>query len=163
MRYLGHRQQQGFTLVEVLVTMVLLSVGLLGLAAMQLYALKDSQGAQLRNLSTTLAYEIGERIRNNRPAALDNLYTIDVGERPVAPPDCEVALCNATQMAAYDLEQWKEALATQLPAGEGAVSRNGDLITVQVFWDERRNEASGFNCNPDDPADLACFSMSFMP
>ena len=153
----------GFTLIEVMVTVVILSLGLLGLAAMQLSALKNSHGAQLRNQATTLAYEIGERIRSNRAAAMDDHYTIAAGESAATTPDCESQICVSNEMAAYDLNQWKGALALQLPSGDGAIVRSGDLLTVSIFWDELRNQAAGTGCDPDNPADLACYSMSFIP
>ena len=156
-------QAQGFTLIEVMVTVLILSLGLLGLAAMQLNALKNAHGSQLRNQATTLAYEIGERIRSNRAAAMDDHYTIAAGEAPATTPDCEALLCAANEMADYDLGQWKSALVLQLPSGEGAIERSGDLLTVRIFWDELRNQATGTGCDPDNPADLACYSMSFIP
>lgn len=153
----------GFTLIEVMVTVLILSIGLLGLAGMQLNALKNSHGAQLRNQATVLAYEIGERIRSNRSAAQGGGYDIAAGAQPAAAPDCETSHCNSSEMADYDLEQWKAALLAALPAGDGEISRTADLITIAVLWDERRNEATGTGCDPDNPADMACYRMSFIP
>ena len=146
-----------------MVTLLVLSIGLLGLAGMQISALKNSHDASLRNQASALSHEIAERMRSNRSAAQDGNYDIGVAELPGNDPDCEAAPCNSGEMAAYDLNQWKAALANQLPAGDGGISRNGDLLSVQVFWDERRNQAGGTGCDPDDPADMACFSMSFIP
>ena len=75
----------------------------------------------------------------------------------------EVYAFRRTEDGRYDLDQWKSALALQLPSGEGAIERSGELLTVRVFWDELRNQATGTNCNPNNPADLACFTMSFIP
>lgn len=150
-------------MVEMLVTVLVLSVGLLGLAGMQINALKSSHGAFLHNQATALSYEIGERIRSNRSAVQQGSYDILFGAQPATAPDCEVANCDAATMADYDLSQWKEALATVLPAGDGAISHLGTLVTIRVFWDERRNDATGTGCDPDNPTDMACFDMSFIP
>lgn len=163
MRRLTSSNSRGFTLIEVMVTVVILSIGLLGLAGMQLNALKNSHGAQLRNQATVLAYEIGERIRSNRSAAQGGGYDIAAGTPPAASQDCEISNCNASEMAGYDLEQWKTALLAALPAGDGEISRSADLITIAVLWDERRNEATGTGCDPDNPADMTCYRMSFIP
>ncbi|MCW8917793.1 MAG: type IV pilus modification protein PilV [Gammaproteobacteria bacterium] len=156
-------QGSGFTLIEVLVTLLVLSIGLLGLAGMQITALKNSHGSSLRNQATALSQEIGERIRSNRADAQSGAYDIAVGALPADSPDCETAPCSGSEMAAYDLNEWKAALTNQLPAGDGAITHSGGLLTVRLFWDERRNDATGTGCDPDNPADLACFEMSFVP
>ncbi len=157
------RHAHGFTLIEVLVTVLVLSLGLLGLAGMQLNALKSSHGSQLRNQASALSYEIGERIRSNRSAAEAGHYDIALAELPASLPDCEAQLCLASEMSAYDLGQWKTALTNQLPEGDGAISRSGRLVTVLVFWDERRSGAGGSDCDPSVPDSMACFEMSFIP
>lgn len=163
MTVLRKQQNSGFTLIEVLVTLLVLSIGLLGLAGMQINALKNSHGASLRNQATALSQEISERIRSNRSGAQSGAYDIAAVALPTASPDCETAPCSSSEMAAYDLNDWKAALTNQLPAGDGAISRSGTLLTVRVFWNERRNDATGTGCDYDNPADLACFEMSFMP
>jgi type IV pilus assembly protein PilV len=157
------RYHHGFSMVEMLVTVLVLSVGLLGLAGMQINALKSSHSAFLHNQATALSYEIGERIRSNRSEVQQGRYDILFGDQPATAPDCEVANCDAATMADYDLSQWKGALATLLPAGDGAISHLDTLVTIRVFWDERRNDATGTGCDPDNPADMACFDMSFIP
>ena len=163
MHRLPSTSAHGFTLIEVMVTVVVFSIGLLGLAGMQLQALKSSHGSQLRNQATALTYEIGERIRSNRAAVVPGHYDINAAEQPATTADCEVAHCNASEMASYDLNQWKAALLSALPAGDGSVSRDTQLVTIAVFWDERRNAATGTGCDPDNPADMACYRMSFIP
>jgi type IV pilus assembly protein PilV len=153
----------GFTLIEVMVTVLVLSLGLLGLAAMQINALKNSHQAHLRNQAAALAYEIAERIRSNPPAVTQGDYAIAAAEVPATTADCESYICDAAAMAVYDLNQWKEALAAALPEGDGAIAFGADLVTVSIYWDERRNGASGTDCDADDPADLACLRLSFIP
>lgn len=158
-----HHTHSGFTLIEVLVSILVLSLGLLGLAGLQVNALKSGHGSYLKNQATALSYEIAERIRSNRSAAEAGLYDIDTSQLPATAPDCENNSCSANEMAHYDLTEWKNAIATQLPAGDGAISRSGELVTVELFWDGRRNGATGTGCDPDNTDDLVCFDMSFVP
>lgn len=68
--------QRGATLIEVLVAMLVLSIGLLGLAGMQMTALKSNQSAYYRSQATVLAYDIIDRMRANRADALNGVYDI---------------------------------------------------------------------------------------
>lgn len=155
--------QNGFTLIEVLVSILLLSLGMLGLAGLQVSALKSGHGSYLKNQATALSYEIAERIRSNRGAVEAGHYDIGATELPATNPDCENSSCSTHEMAHYDLNEWKNTITMQLPAGDGAIRRNGELITVELYWDERRNGATGTGCDPDNADDLACFDMSFVP
>ena len=63
-----HRNQ-GFTLVEALIALLVLSIGLLGVAALQLIALQNNNNAMFRSQATYLAYDIADRMRANRDQA----------------------------------------------------------------------------------------------
>ncbi len=126
------RGERGFTLVEALVTLLVLSIGLLGVAAMQLNSLRANHSASLRSQATLLAYEMVDRMRANRAAALNlNAYVSPIGD---APPDCDsVANC--------DLAEWRQRLAS-LPGGDGGIERvAGDVFRVTVQWDDSRGDA----------------------
>jgi len=116
------RRQAGVTLLEVLVTLLVTSVGLLGLAGLQLTSVQGTNSAAQRFDASTLAYDILERMRANRPQALLGAYDIALGE--AAP---------GGDMAADDLSDWKDAL-TGLPDGDGAVETDGNRVTVTVRW-----------------------------
>ena len=78
-------RNNGFTLIEVLVSMVIMAVGLLGLAGLQTLSLRDNQDDYLSSQATALAYEMSDRIRAN--AAF--------WQGPVPTPSCPAAnLCN---------------------------------------------------------------------
>jgi type IV pilus assembly protein PilV len=114
--------QRGVTLLEVLVTLLVTSIGLLGLAGLQLTSMQGTNSAAQRFEASTLAYDILERMRSNRPQALLGAYGIDLGE---AAPGGDAA--------ANDLRDWKIALAG-LPDGDGAVATAGNRVTVTVRW-----------------------------
>lgn len=122
-------RQRGFTMTEVLVTVLILAIGLLGLAGLQSASLRSNHSAMLRSQATVLAYDIVDRMRANRDAALDGDYDIDLGDTP-----------TGSSMVAGDLIAWKGNLDAMLPAGDGAVERDGTGFTITVQWDDSRGE-----------------------
>ncbi|MEO5365605.1 MAG: type IV pilus modification protein PilV [Magnetococcus sp. WYHC-3] len=136
----------GFTLLEVLITLGILSLALLGLARMQMEGLRHVHGGQLRGSATFLAQDILERMRANREQAVSGAdaafpYRLVPGQNITAPP-CMASDCTPAQMAAFDLSQWQGIVASALPAGTGAVSRSGPsgrkVFTVVIQWDPSR-------------------------
>lgn len=130
---MGRHLQRGVSLIEVLVSVLIFSVGLLGLAALQLNSMKANQTAGVRSHATFLAYEMGDRMRAARGDAQAGFYTIAVG---AALP------CNPAEESCLpfqrDLAEWRANLARQLPNGDGGVVQNGDQFTVIVQWNEER-------------------------
>ena len=123
------------TLIEVLVALVVISVGLLGVAALQMVSLRNSQGSYLRTQATTLADDIIDRMRANRTAALGSAYNIAFGQT--------VTLGSSPTQAQTDLFEWKEALAVELPktptggTADGRIAVAGSVVTVTIRWGER--------------------------
>ena len=153
---------RGFSLIEVLVALLVLSVGLLGLAAMNTNGLRLNQAAFMRGQAAFLAYDIADRMRANRAGAQDDHYVIAHGTAAASDDDCVAAACSAEQLADYDLLAWKTALAARLPSGDGAIvedAANPNEFTVTVRWDEERTGATGTDCPPDDDNDLRCFEV----
>jgi len=135
----------GFTLIEVLVALLVLSIGLLGLAALQSTTLQFNQSAYLRSQATNLAYDVIDRMRANRQAALDGAYD---GDFVLPAPACNTVLPADASVAQLDVAAWRNALACTLPAGTGFIDVNADgTATVRVCWDE----SLGAQCDEDDP------------
>ncbi len=147
--------KRGFTLMEVLVALAVLSIGLLGMAGMQLFSLSSNRDAYLRTQATYFAYDLIDKIRANRNVALTGGYNTAFSAIPSF-INCQTTTsnCSPTQLANFDLLQWKCALGayegdsacaapnnltTILPGGDGRVTRNGNEITVAVQWIERGN------------------------
>lgn len=121
--------QAGFTLVEVLVAIVIFSIGLLGWAGLQLAAIEGSRSAELRTIAMLQAQDLADRIRANMPAVEDGDYAAGVpgdwGCRTVyfdhvADPET----CTPSQLAQDDLLDWNIANQQLLPGGGGIVCRD---------------------------------------
>lgn len=126
----------GFTLMEVLVALVILSIGLLGLAGLQAAGLRYNHSSYLRSQATLLAYDIVDRMRANRQEALNGSYNIALGTSPAAPASCtgSAAFCTPAQLKDDDLYQWETALKNTLPSGTGGITMNGTQFTITVQW-----------------------------
>ncbi len=129
--------QRGLGLIEVLLAVVILSIGLLGLASLQGNSLKFSHSAYLRTQATQLAYDIADRMRANRQAALVGSYAIALSDTPPASPGNRVDI---------DKAEWLNNLASVLPNGDGSVvldTSNGysARATITIRWtDDRTGE-----------------------
>lgn len=112
-------RQNGFTLIEVLIAMLVLSIGLLGIAALQATGLRSSHSATLRSQATQLAYDMADRMRANLAGYEGGAYNnITPGGSPTS---CLSNSCTPQQMAEYDVWEWNETIARELPRGVGVV------------------------------------------
>lgn len=127
------RRQAGTTLIEVLVTLIVLAIGLLGLAGLQASSIQSNQSAYYRSQATLLASDMADRMRANRSATLAGAYTFSF------PASSASHAVSGTQ-AQKDRAEWLNRLASVLPGGTGQVERNGELVTVSVRWDDARGE-----------------------
>ena len=105
---------RGFTLVEVMVSLVVLSLGLLGVAKMVMLSSHSNDSAYMRTQATALAYEMLDCMRANAPGAEAGNYNIAFGPMPAAPTSCvgTVSPATAAQIAAWDMYTWKQRLTT---------------------------------------------------
>ncbi|MEO7387199.1 MAG: type IV pilus modification protein PilV [Gammaproteobacteria bacterium] len=135
----GLHAQSGTTLIEVLITVVLVSIGLLGLAGLQLTTVQNTNSAAERFEATTLARDILERMRANRQQALNGQYNLAMGADPAG-----------ANLAGDDLDSWMTALAG-LPNGDGSVDVNGGVVTIEVQWTDASDDNAG------DSRDMSVF------
>lgn len=126
-------KQSGFTMVEVLVALVVLAIGLLGIAALYLNSLQSSRTAIYRTQAVNLAADLADRIRANRTAQAAYATLFADAEAEVA--GCyTTGGCIDTDLASSDLARWKGALAQLLPNGQGQV-----VVTLPVAPGEPTN------------------------
>jgi type IV pilus assembly protein PilV len=120
------KRHQGVSLLEIMIAVLVLSIGILGMATLQLQALKSNQSALTRTEATQYAYMITDMMRANRSAALLGQYNVGLGE-----------VASGSTMAMLDLQYWKQAL-TGLPSGDGAIVISGGQATITIQWDSSR-------------------------
>jgi type IV pilus assembly protein PilV len=146
--------EHGFTLLEVLIAMLVLSIGLLGIGKLMMLSARANDSAYMRSQATALGYSILDAMRANRQAALTQAYDTGMGVFPGPPaPACAVATpCNSGQQAQNDLNLWGNSLATQLPQGQGSIATvvapdpttgaNNVTATIIVQWSDKVAEQS---------------------
>jgi len=124
----------GFTLLEVLIALLIFSIGLLGLAGLESQSLRFNHSAYLRTQASYMAYDILDRMRANRATALNNQYNAGLSTTGTN-YNCDQAAttCTTSEMALHDIYEWKQLLS-QLPDGKGSVSRSGDTFSITVQW-----------------------------
>lgn len=154
-------QQFGFTMVEVLVAIVILSFGLLGLAGLQADGLRNNTSAYMRSQATLMAYDMLDRMRANLQGVKNGNYD-DLLETTPTNPNCISTGCSILEMTKNDAYEWSEKLNELLPSGQGKVIGNGlgSIFTITVMWDDLRTGATGTNCSGDPQVDLTCFTLS---
>lgn len=112
-------RQQGVSLIEVLVSLVILSLGVLAVVALQLVSKRNNADAGQRTIAAQLAYDMIERMRANSTQATLTAYL--TGSNPVGrnskggtepSPNCSISTspCTATQIIPHDLWEWEQAL-----------------------------------------------------
>jgi type IV pilus assembly protein PilV len=151
------RPPRGFTLLEVLIALLVMSIGLLGIGKMMIMSARANDSAYLRSQATALAYTMLDAMRANRATALVQGYdTLLVAPHQWA---CAQAApgCTGDRQAQNDLLLWTQSLARELPGGTGTVVtvQSSDVVfnatnvtaTVTVTWFDRVAEQSFGNPN----------------
>jgi type IV pilus assembly protein PilV len=155
------RPHQGFTLIEVLIAIVIFSIGLLGIAGLQIAGMRFTHGSQLRSIATLQAESMADLMRANEFGVRKGYYNAFAGMPTTFPTDCSAVVCNAQERATYDLVIWNKTTAGQpqqsneevLPLGVGMVCRDstpgggdsanwecddsGNVYAIKLQWQER--------------------------
>jgi len=135
-------QQKGISLLEVLIALVVLSIGLLGLAQLQVMGIKQNQDAWLRSQATNLTYDMLDRLRVNRNAARGGNYNQNFPAQVACVRNLQaLAIPAGANLAARDLLEWNNMIACSLPEGRGQITHHGNnQFTVEIRWNEDRVE-----------------------
>lgn len=129
--------QRGATLIEVLVAVIIMAIGMLGMAAMQSITLRNSQGAMERTQAVVQTYTILDAMRANLTAARNGQYNMAMpsGNACAVPP-------AGSTLVDRDKNFWITSLQNTLgPSACGSVSCADRVCTITVRWDDSR--ASG--------------------
>lgn len=160
MNHLPRTRAQGFTLMEVLVALVIISIGLLGIAAMQATAIASTHTAQTESLAAIEARSLADAMQANPDYWAGALMpaTINVTGTAAAPvlsdttlnsqaTDCSSTPCTSAQpsaMAGYDLQQWAKQLFTQIPGSHAAINcviGSPSICSITVTWTQKSTAA----------------------
>jgi type IV pilus assembly protein PilV len=136
--------QGGFSMIEVLVTMLIISLALLGTMGLQAYALRVNQGGQFRSQAVFLVADLAERMEANRSAAVtaNNGYIVATPSNTTQTASVKcTAACTKEELAALDMDRWTNLVASTLPQSmwtvTQTVSGNPSTYTINVSWVDR--------------------------
>ena len=155
-RQLNH--QAGVSLVESMIALLVISIGLLGIASLQITAMKQNANALNHSQAVWMAYDMADRVRSNI-SQFANYADIDTSKG--YSQDCQGASCNNTQMITADAADWAD-LVQNLPAGRGIITGDATELAVTVLWDEEGTGATGTDCGNDPEVDLTCYTVTLV-
>jgi len=178
------KRSAGFTIIEVLVSLVILSIGLLGIAGMQINSLKNNQSAYYRTQAVNLAYELADKMRANTAGVKNGSYD---NANLLQNNNCENNTgCNSSAMAANDLYQWlsinaDHSIPNTLLQGTGVACIDstpddgcivnqhcdgiGTIYAIKTFWLDRLDNviAANADCSNFQQSNEVRFVMTFAP
>ena len=146
-----HSMQRGYIMFEVLISVLVISVGFIGLAGMQVGGLAAANDSLFRSKAVYLSYQMADRVRANMPGAVAGNYDNLTGSG--SNPGCVTTACTSAQMATNDFFEWAAEVAALLPAGVGVICRDSSPddgsstadacdgvasapLAVKVWWTE---------------------------
>ncbi|MCP4390001.1 MAG: type IV pilus modification protein PilV [Gammaproteobacteria bacterium] len=147
--------QHGLTLVEAMIALLVISIGLLGIASLQLTAMSQNTSSLNHSQAVRYAYNMSDRIRANI-VEFEQYKGIDTTNS--YSQDCLSGSCNSGQMLTADAADWKTMVET-LPGGRGQVLNDADGLQVIVMWDDDGTGANTTGCNPATASDLTCYTL----
>lgn len=146
------KRSRGFAMIEVLVTMIVLIVGILGYLGLQAQGLKNNHSAYIKSQVVSVIDDMADRMRANKAGLNNNRYAnIDTSTLSADPGfDCITDFtgtnvaneCSSQELATYDIYAWGKTLGALLFSGEGTVTCNdspcnsGSTHTIAVSWDD---------------------------
>ncbi|MBX2808616.1 MAG: type IV pilus modification protein PilV [Cellvibrionaceae bacterium] len=162
-------RQQGAGLIEVMVSLLILGVGLLGVLSLQTKGMNSNQRATFVTEAQILAQDMADRIMgfgNNAVGANAGQYgdiAVNKNTTPVDPA-CSVSGCSADDTVLFDTYEWQAQFSnSSLPGASGTVTWNAPVYTIRVLWDQERTGASNApdscTANNDKTNTLTCFEL----
>lgn len=194
MNYLSSRQwhhsncsaqfQNGATMIEVLISILVFSIGILGVAGTQTLGLTNTQSALNRSYAAQLSYDIIDIMRLNTASSKRGNATLDHGDGNIfdsfettvgdavntyrIDPDCEdaTASCSSVKMAEYALARWETTLENLLPDGHASIELLSTLTGIyelNLTWTDLKTEAERRQINADTTDGSFTYMMRFRP
>ncbi len=154
---LGSRQR-GVSLLESMIALLVISIGLLGIASLQITAMKQNANALNHSQAVWITYNMADRVRSNI-SQFPNYADIDTSK--TYSQDCMGASCSNVQMVTADAADWSDQVEN-LPAGRGMITGDATQLAVTVMWDDEGTGASGTGCSNDPTVDLTCYTVTLV-
>lgn len=137
------QKNSGFSMLEVLVTILIIAIALLGSAGLQAYAIKTGQGGQFRNQAAFYMSDIVERMSANKIYATSGVgYSTTLATTA----DCANTICTPDVLAAYDVTRWRLDIASAVPGGTGTITQttagNPSTYAIRVGWTDRKTDVN---------------------
>lgn len=144
----GRMRAGGFTMIEILVTLFILAIGLLGLAGLLFEGMRNNQGSYLRTQASILAYDMADRMRANRAEAQGGSYggfsTATIQSTTLPACTGQAAGCTPSDQVTVDQVEWTLQVQgtggdmAMLPGGVGTIAHDAasGIYTVTIQWDE---------------------------
>jgi type IV pilus assembly protein PilV len=173
-----HHRSRGFTLIEVMIALLIFSLGLMGMAGLMVLSVKTNHSAYLRTQASFLAQSMADRMRANM--GLINNYNGTYSQSTASADPCASgAACSPAQIVARDRALWSRQLADSLPNASATVNCAGavlggtphagaapyqGLCTLTIQWDEATLRRGVLSASPTTAsADLQTFAWVFQP
>lgn len=185
MTQISFRATTGFTLLEVLIAIIVISIGLLGVARLQLTGMQYVTDSQFRTQASLLAQGMVDKIYANsvdltvyQDILCNGAASCTRNGVAVGTSTCLTSECSSQELADRDVLNWASDIAVNMPSGRGWVCHGAiadaaagtcnnaagrDDWTVTILWDEARDGRTGQGCDPDDDSDLQCYRLKFIP
>ena len=153
---INHKQQKGVSLIESMIALLVISVGLLGIAALQVTSMKQNNSALHHSKAVWIGYNITDRIRAN--FAQFDAY-IGTNTNNTYSQDCSSGACTAAEIVVADQADWATEIGN-LPSGLGVISQpTANELLIQVMWDDEGTGATGTTCG-GGTNDLTCYTVT---
>ncbi|TDR43105.1 type IV pilus assembly protein PilV [Tahibacter aquaticus] len=181
----GNRGSRGFTLLEVLIAVVILGIGLLGLAGLLMVSVRTNQSAYLRTQASFMAQSMADRMRGNLRGIWAGSYNATVPTGSGNAGAATTCPCNSAQLATRDLFWWSQEIHTLLPnsgATIACVRRPGSPIagqnlanatqarlsfdgvcTISIVWNESTLNVGGPGAASASTPEVQTFVWAFQP
>jgi type IV pilus assembly protein PilV len=163
-------REKGFSLIEILVSIVVFGIGLLGAAGLQLATMRSNQFTAQASVATQLVRDYEEITQMLRSADLSTsegstvLSSLDTNTADTTTVNCPSsgAACTPSELAAFMLKEWKTRVTTELPGGRAVICRDsapkdtsgtgsglyhwtcdnqGDMLMVKIGWAGKADKA----------------------
>lgn len=154
---ISQHYQRGVSLIESMIALLVISIGLLGIAALQITAMGQNTSALHHSQAVWIAYNMSDRIRANI-SQFGNYDGIDTNNG--YSQDCLTLSCTNAEMLTADAQDWS-AMVGNLPTGRGIIATpvSANELNITVMWDDEGAGGTGTGCGSDPAVDLTCYTL----